>query len=125
MNQSRPLKITVVAILMIVFGLAEVRTGITHRFFSLFTAQAALSTYIGVAIGSLYAVAGLLILSMKRQAAGIAIVLLIAVIVGRIGMVVAGLYPADSFKQILAIILGTSLVGVFAVYIRSKWSLFR
>ena len=125
MNQSRPLKITVVAILMIVFGLAEVRTGITHRFFNLSTAQAALSTYIGVAIGSLYAVAGLLILSMKRQAAGTAIVLLIAVIVGRIGMVVAGLYPVDSFKQILAIILGTSIVGVFAVYIRRKWSLFQ
>jgi hypothetical protein len=123
-NQSRPRKMTVVAILMIVFGLAEVATGITHKFFGLSTAQVAFSTYIGVAIGSLYALAGLLVLSMKRQAAGIAIVLLTAVILGRIGMVVAGLYPVDSFKQILAMLLGTSIAGVFAVYIRRKWSSF-
>jgi hypothetical protein len=109
---------------MIVFGLAEVTTSFTHRFFGLSTAQVAISTYVGAAIGVLYAVAGLLILSMKRRAAGLAIVLLIGVIVGRIGMVVTGLYPVDSLKQIFAIVLGTSLVAVFAVYIRLKWSLF-
>jgi hypothetical protein len=123
-NQNRPRKMTVIAILMIVFGLAEVTTGITHKFFGLSTVRLALSTYIGVAIGSLYTLAGLLVLPMKRQPAGIAIVLLIAVIFGRIGMVVAGLYPVDSFKQILAMVLGTSIVGVFVVYIRRKRSSF-
>jgi hypothetical protein len=68
--------------------------------------------------------AGLLILSMKRRAAALAIVFLIADIIGRIAMVVTGLYPVDSFKQILAIILGTSIVAVFAVYVRLKWSSF-
>ncbi len=125
MKQSRPRTITVAAILMIVFGSAEVRTGLTHKFFGLSTAPVTLSTYIGMAIGSLYAAAGLLILTMKRRAAGIAIVLLIVVILGRIGMVVAGLYPVDSVKQILAILLGTSIACVFAIYIRRNFGAFK
>jgi len=123
-NQSHPRGMTVVAVLMIVFGLAEVMTGFTHRFFGLSTAQVKISTYMGAAIGVLYAVAGLLVLSMKKRAAAVAIVLLIADVAGRIGMVVAGLYPIDSLKQILAIILVTSIVAVFAAYIGLKWSLF-
>ncbi len=123
-NQSRPRGITIAALLMVVFGLAEVTTGFTHRFFGLSTAQVTVSTYVGAGIGVLYAVAGLLILSMKKRAAAVALVLLIADIVGRIGMVVTGLYPVDSFKQIFAIILGTSIVAVFAVYIGLKWSMF-
>jgi len=123
-NQSRPRGITVIALLMIVFGVAEESTSFTHRFFGLSTAQRTISTYIGVAIGVLYAVAGLLILSMKRRAAMLGVVLLIVVIVGRIGMVATGLYPVDSFKRILAIILGTSIVAAFAIYIRLKWSSF-
>ena len=109
---------------MIVFGLAEVTTALTHRFFGLSTAEVTLSTYMGAAIGVLYTVAGLLVLSMKKRAAAVAIVLLIVDIVERIGMVVTGLYPVDSFKQIVAIILGTSMVAVFAVYIGLKWPKF-
>jgi hypothetical protein len=124
-NQGRPRGITAVALLMIVFGLAEVTTGFTHRFFGLSTAQVAISTFIGAAIGVLYTVAGGLILFMKKQAAEVAIVLLVVDIAGRIGMIVAGLYPVDSFKQVLAIILSTSMVAVFAAYIGLKWSLFR
>jgi hypothetical protein len=68
--------------------------------------------------------AGLPILSMRRRAAALAIILLILVIMGRMAMVVMSLYPFDSFKQILAIILGTFIVAAFAVYIGLKWSLF-
>jgi hypothetical protein len=123
-NQDCPRGIAAVALLMIAFGLAEVTTSITHRFFGLSTARVAISTYMGAAIGFFYALAGLMILSMKRWAARLAILLLIGVIVGRIGMVVTGLYPVDSLKQIFAMVLGTSLVTVFAVYIRLKWSFF-
>jgi len=59
---------------------------------------------------------------MKKRAAALAIVLLIVDIAGRIGVVVAGLYPVDSPKQVLAIILGTSMVAVFAAYIGLKCS---
>jgi hypothetical protein len=123
-NQSRPQGIVIAAVLMIVFGVAEVKTGLTHRFFSLSTARVAASAYAGATIGILYVVAGLLILSMKRWAAATAIALLIADIIGRVAMVVTGLYPVDSVMQTLAIILGTSIVAVFAVYIKLKWSSF-
>ena len=109
---------------MITFGLAEVTTGLTHNFFGISTAKVTTSAYSGAAIGVLYAVAGMLILTMKRRAAGLAIVLLIVEIIGRIAMVATGLYPVDSFKQTMAIIFGTSIVAVFAVYIRLKWSSF-
>ena len=124
MNPSRARGIIIVALLMIAFGLAEVYTGLTHRFFNLSTAKVATSAYAGAAIGILYAMAGLLILSMRRWAAALAILLLITDIIGRIAMVLTGLYPVDSFKQILAMILGTLIVAIFAVYIRLKWSSF-
>src|SRR5215470_14414613 len=52
-NQSRPRGIIIVALLMIVFGLAELTTSFTHRFFGLSTAQVATSTYLGATIGTL------------------------------------------------------------------------
>ena len=125
MNQRPPQGIIVVALLMITFGLAEVTAGLTHSFFGISTAKGTTSAYAGATIGVLYAVAGLLILTMSRWAAALAIALLIADIIGRIGMVVTGLYPAGSFEQNLAIIVGTSLVAVFAFYIRLRWSSFR
>jgi hypothetical protein len=109
---------------MIVFGLAEVVTGLSHNFFGISTAKVTASACAGVAIGLLYAVAGVLILSMKRRTAALAIVFLIADIVGRIAMVAMGLYPLGSWKQTFAIVLGTSIVAAFAVYIRLKWSSF-
>jgi acyl-homoserine lactone acylase PvdQ len=62
---------------------------------------------------------------LNKRAAAVAIVLLVADIAGRIGMVVTGLYPVDTFKQALAIILGTCIVAAFIVYIGLKWSAFR
>ena len=50
--------------------------------------------------------------------------LLIADIVGRIAMVATGLYPLGSWKQTFSMILGTSIVAAFAIYIRLKWSSF-
>ena len=125
MNPNRPRGIVIAALLMIAFGLAEVATGLTHSFFGVFTAKVTAAVYAGIAIGVLYAAAGLLILFMKRWAAALAILLLVADIVGRVAMVIAGLYPIDSLKQRAAIILGTSIVAAFAFYIRWKWSSFR
>jgi hypothetical protein len=124
MSRKRPRGIVVAALLMIAFGLAEVTTGLTHNFFGLSTVGGTASAYAGSAIGVLYAVAGLLILSMTKRAAAIAIVLLIADIIGRIAMVGTGLYSVDSVRQAFAIMLGTIIVAAFAVYIRSKWSSF-
>jgi hypothetical protein len=85
MAHNRPSGIVFVAVLMIVFGLAEVMTGFTHHFFGLRIAE---GTYASTAIGLLYAVAGLFILSMRRWAAALAIAILITVMIGRIATVV-------------------------------------
>src|SRR4051812_32264517 len=100
---ERPRGILVAAALMIFFGLAEVVTGFTHDFFGVSTTQEALSTYAGVAIGLFYILTGLLMLTSKKLAAGLAIALLVADVVGRIMMVMAGLYPTDSLKQTISI----------------------
>ena len=54
---------------MILFGLAEVRTGFTHNFLSLIsTTNIALATYGAAGVGALYAMGGLLLLTMKKRA---------------------------------------------------------
>jgi hypothetical protein len=116
--------ITVIAVLMILFGAAEVVAAFSHNFFGIRTAQATIATFAGVAIGVFYFVAGSLILTMKKRAVGFALVLLVAIIIGRIAMSVTGLYPTDSLKQIFAIVAGTSIVAAFALYLRLKWSAF-
>jgi len=110
---------------MIVFGFAEIITGFTHNFFGLHTAQGAVSTYIGASIGLLYAAAGFVILIMKRRKAVLAIVLLLMVVVGRISMVMTGLYSVNTFRQAVAMILGTSIAAGFAIFIALQRSAFR
>jgi len=109
--------ITIVAALTILFGIAEVKSGLTHNFMGLTTSQANISTYLGVGLGVCYFVAGLLILIGKKWAATLAIILLAADVVGRIAMVVTGFYPLSSFLQTFAIIVGTTLAAFFAIYI--------
>jgi hypothetical protein len=101
---GRPRGILVVALLMILFGLAEVVTGFTHDFFGITTSSTTLFTYSSAVIGLMYAAAGFLILTTKRWAAVLAIVLLCADIAGRVALVVAGLFPTDSLKNTLSII---------------------
>ena len=123
---ARQQGLTVIAILMILFGLAEVFTGFTHRFVGLVTAQASFATYLGVALGVCYFTAGLLILTRsKRWAAILAIILLCADVVGRIVMILWGLYPVNSFLQTFAIVIGTSLAAFFAIYVALKLKFFR
>jgi len=100
-NEAHPVGLTIVAILMILFGLAEVVTGFRHEFFGLTTAQVDTSTYVGVALGLFYFVGGLLVLTRKRWAALIAILLLCGDVIGRIAMMVTGLYPWIPFGKLL------------------------
>ena len=110
---------------MIVFGFGEIITGFTHNFFGLHAAQGAASAFIGAIIGALYAAAGFLVLTMKRHAAMLAIVLLVVVVAGRIAMVMTSLYPVGTFRQTAAIVLGTSIAAGFALYIGIRRSAFR
>lgn len=124
-KSSRPVGILIVAVLMILFGAAEVATGFTHNFIGqVSTTDTTLSTALGVALGLFYAVAGVLILTNRKWAAITAIVLLCGDVIGRIGMVLAGLYPLNSFKQTFAILVGTAIALFFAIYIGLKLKFF-
>ena len=125
MKPPRPRTITIVASLMIIFGFAEIITGFAHNFFGLHTAQGAISTYMGASIGALYAAAGFAVLTMKRRAAMLAIVLLLIVVAGRIYMVTTGLYPVNTPRQAVAMIIGTSIAAGFAIFIALRRLAFR
>jgi hypothetical protein len=116
--------IATVAILMILFGVAEIVTGFTHNFFGVSTTRGAFSAYANAGVGALYAVAGVLILSMKKRFVAIALACLALDVVGRIALVATGLFPMNNFRQTGAIVAGTTIAIMFAAYIGSKWKLF-
>ena len=110
---------------MIVFGLAEVVTGFTHRFFGISTSTATIFTGVAAPIDGFYVASGLLIMTMKRWAAVLAIALLVADIAGRLWLADARLYPLSSFEQVFALVVGTAIAIAFAIYIAGKWNLYK
>jgi len=110
---------------MILFGAAEVTTAFTHKFFGISTALGAFSALLASGIGTLYAVSGALLLTMRRRAAAVAVACLLVVVVGRIAMVVSGVFPLNSFEQIFAMTVGTAIVAFFAAYIGWNCQAFR
>ncbi len=124
-DQKRPLDLTVIAVFMILAGSAEVVTGFTHNFFGVMTSSQAIFTYSSALIGVFYAASGVLILTMKKWAAALAILLLGLDVAGRIALVISGLYPTDTFKNTFAIIAGTLIAALIAVYIGWKWKSYR
>jgi hypothetical protein len=124
-HRSRPFGIIVAAAFTVIAGLAEVVTGFTHNFFGIITSSVTIFTYSSAAIGLFYLAAGLLILTMRRWAAVLALVLLGADIVGRLVLVFTGLYPTSSLKNTLSVIAGTLIVALVALYIGWKWKSFR
>jgi hypothetical protein len=110
---------------MILFGLAEIVTGITDSFLNVISATPT-STYIwaSILIGSFYSVAGLLVLTMRKWAAKLAIVLLIADVIGRFAMVETGLFPFSGIDAV-SIVAGTAIAAAFAIYIWTKINVFQ
>jgi hypothetical protein len=60
---------------------------------------------------------GMLLLSMRKPAAMLALLCLLGVISGRIVMVAAGLYPVTTPLQVGSVIIGTTTAAVFALYL--------
>ena len=98
---------------MIVFGFAELETSLTHKFFELTTQQVTNFTIIGAFIGTFYSISGFLIFTKEK----IGNYLLLAVLFGRIAMVLTGLYPLGFGLQTFTIVMGTTIVVFFAIYI--------
>jgi hypothetical protein len=123
-QRVRPLGIIIAACLMIVFGLAEVFTAFSHNFFGITTSSGGAFTVSSAAIGLCYVGAGALVLTMRRWAAAVAIILLGLDIVGRIVLVMTGLFPTNSPKNTFSIIAGTVIAALFAIYIGWRWKTF-
>jgi hypothetical protein len=125
MNKKLPTDIVIIAVLMVVFGLAEIVTGFTHSFLGLLsTVSAVASTFGGVGIGAFYAIGGFFLLTTKKWVVIVAEICLIFVIVGRISLVAFGYYPLNSFLQTFSIIIGTTIAIFFAIYIGVRWRYF-
>ncbi|MGO9806019.1 MAG: hypothetical protein ACLPKH_04775 [Rhodomicrobium sp.] len=124
MNRSartvRPLGIKIIGTLTIVFGMLEVQAAFRHEFAGIVTADKSVFTYAAAIVGLFYIASGILVLSM-----GVAIMLLLFDVIGRIGFVVSGLYPTNTLKQTLAIAIGTAIAAIFAIYIAAKWNAFK
>src|SRR5262245_10995796 len=124
-RESRPWGISLVAALMILFGAAEVVTGLfLGDRVGIAPANSTVFTYECSAIGALYVTAGLLLLTGKKWAAGLAAVCLAADVGGRVHLVLSGVYPFVGFAAV-AVVIGTSIAIFFGIYIGLKWGLFR
>jgi hypothetical protein len=124
-NESRPRGITVVATLMILFGVAEVFTGLFlgHRI-GVSEANSTVFAYEGPTIGALYVIGGFLLLTGKKWAAGLAEMCLAADVVGRVHLVLTGVYPFVGLAAV-AVVIGTVIAICFGIYIGLKWRFFR
>ncbi len=120
----RPWHLIFISGFTILAGLAEVVTGLSHKFFGITTSGVPMSTVAGVGIGLSYLASGVLVLTMKKWAASIALVLLSIDIAGRILLAVTGLYPTDTAKNTFSLIAGTMIVALVAAYIGWKWKSF-
>jgi len=110
----------IMAVLMIAFGIAEVATSFTHDFFGLTTTAQVVSTLVGVVLGLCYIAAGALVITLRRPALAAAFILLIVDVLGRLLMMVTGMYPMDSAMQSIGIIVGTVIAAAFAVFVALK-----
>jgi hypothetical protein len=81
-SQRRHRGLTIVGVLMILFGAAEVITAFTRKFFGISTALGAVSAVLVSGFGTLYTIAGLLLLMLRRRAAALAVACLVVVLVG-------------------------------------------
>lgn len=118
---KRTTGIDIASALMIVFGLTEVYTSFSHSFFGISTSSDTIAVYTSTLIGVFYIAAGIAILPMKRWGATLAILFLGLDIAARIFLVAVGLYPTNSFENIVGIVTGTIIAVIFALYIFLKW----
>jgi hypothetical protein len=110
---------------MILFGVAEVFTGLFlgHRL-GVSEANRTVLAYESPAIGTLYVIGGFLLLTERKWAAGLAEVCLAADVVGRVHLVLTGVYPFVGLAAV-AVVLGTAIAICFGIYIGLKWRFFR
>jgi hypothetical protein len=110
---------------MILFGVAEVFTGLfLGHWIGVSEADSTAFAYEGPALGGLYVIGGFLLLTGRKWAAGLAEVCLAADVVGRVHLVLTGVYPFVGLAAV-AVVIGTAIAIFFGIYIGLKWRFFR
>jgi len=121
----RPRGVVIACVLMIIFGIAEVATGFTGRFLGGISVTTSTEyTIAAAATGSCYSLAGLFILTMRKWGAALGIAFLCAELLGRIYLVSSGLYPISGTDE-SAVIAGSMIAVLFALYIGLRWKRFK
>jgi len=123
LNQKRPLGITIIAVLMIMIGIA---TGIwgffAHNLFGLVSNGISIWNYVAAAVGALYVIAGWYLLKVKKWAAIATIVLIFGDITWHIAMILTVDYGKENLVSAL---VGPCIALIMAVYIASKWRFYK
>jgi len=71
----------------------------------------------GVVLGLAYMASGVLVLVHTRRSLMVASALLAFDVVGRVGLVVSGVYPLDDIAQVEGIAAGTAIAAVFMLVV--------
>ena len=118
MMRARPSGLyIVIGTLAILFGVAEVVTGLRQRFFVLHGSASLGFSVGGVVLGLAYMASGVLVLVHTRRSLMVASALLAFDVVGRVGLVVSGVYPLDDIAQVEGIAAGTAIAAVFMLVV--------
>ena len=113
-----------IAIIMIIFGIAEIITGFRHEFFGLVTEKDTITTIVGMGLGGCYLFSGIFLLCFKKWALFCSFIFLVIDVVGRLIMVIAQMFPTDTARQIVGITGGTVIAFVFAIIVFFKYRKF-
>jgi hypothetical protein len=90
------LGLKLMSLVMILVGFVDVLTCLHHRFSVIETPGSAWTTAARVPVGACFFAAGCLLFAARQQTARIALILLILVVIGRIGWLMANLFPIAS-----------------------------
>jgi hypothetical protein len=105
---------------MVLLGLVEVLTCLHHRFSVIDTPGSAWTTAARVPVGACYIAAGCLLFAPRQQTARVALILLILVVIGRIGWLMANLFPLGASTQVMDIAASVVLALGFTVVLAVK-----
>jgi hypothetical protein len=112
--------VIIISLLMIIFGIAEIVTGIRHEFFGLVTTEQLITTIVGIGLGLCYLLGGIFLFVYKKWSLILSLVLLILDITGRLIMIFTGMYPISTAYQTFGIVTGTLVATFFAVIVFIK-----
>jgi len=125
MNRKRPTGVTIAAVYAIIAGTGEVIVGFSGNYLGILSIPLPPAAAYPAAIsGVFYILGGLsLLITRKKWGAVLGIIFIGAEILGRVYIVVAGLFPINR-TNVFDIIVGAAIAVTVIFYIGWKWKSF-